>query len=228
VISIDITYSNVKNWDFFGKAPPTYTVSAKFIPMKYYKIAYETMHGTDKRTMHSVHGLLFQINVQGYIRTFTLTNLLTVLTTAMVSLAMASTLTDAIMAYCPCLALKDHYNVLKFQPTMDFSDLEERIRVVKEQCKAKGQKYDPSQVKSSSCSDAINKFASEYINSDAANSADRTHISHDTMLNIICTFEQRLNRLDGMDVSNDDACAKVVNEFRDSFQNQDSLVRASP
>lgn len=217
VVSIDITYSNKKNLDLFGNEPPIYTVSAKFIPMKYYKIQYETMHDEDTRTMSDVNGLLFLINVTGAIRTFDLTNLLTVLTTAMVSLALASTLTDLLMSYAPCLGLKDHYNILKYQPTMDFSDLEDRINTIKEQAKAKGETYQPSKHKSSVCADTINGYA-----------AKQENIIDDDMLKIICTFEMRLNRLDGMDACNEgDACSNLVQSWRKNFLAQDSFVRAA-
>merc|ERR1712070_184894 len=151
VISIDITYSNDQKLDVFGSKAPIYTVSAKFIPMKYYKIAYESFAGKDKdsRIMHSVHGLLFLIQVKGYIRIFSIGNLLTVLSTAMVSLALASTLTDYIMSYAPCLGLKDHYNILKFQPTMDFGDLEQRISELEADCKKRNIPYDPTKIKAS-------------------------------------------------------------------------------
>jgi len=218
VVTIDVTYSNKKIFDIFGNTPETYVMSAKFLPMTYYKIQYETIHDADTRTMSDVHGLLIMINVTGSIRTFDLTNLLTVLTTAMVSLALASTLTDLILSYAPCLGLKDHYNILKYQPTMDFSDLQARINTLKEQAKAQGKEYDTAVHKSSVSSDAINEYATA-----------KKHIDQDTMLKIICTFEMRLNRLDGMDACDGgDACSEVVKNWRTTFLESDSFVGAAP
>lgn len=218
VISIDVTYSNDVKLDIFGKAPPIYTVTAKFIPMKYYKIAYESLLSEDERIMHSVHGLLFLINVKGYVKTFTLTNLLTVLTTAMVSLAMASTLTDYIMSYAPCLGLKNHYNSIKFQETMDFSDLDARIAALKERLPD----YNPTKVKASACSDTVNDMAAKG-RIDMSSKEDQ-----DKLLGVICMFEQRLNRLDGMDVSDDnDACGKFASNIKKTFQEQDLMLKAS-
>lgn len=208
VISLDITYTNKANWDWFGQMEPHYVISAKYIPMKYYKLDYESYDPKLKqRTMHDVHGLLFLIEVKGAIRVFTLTNLLTVLTTAMVSLALANTLTDVIMSYAPCLGLSAHYDILKYQPTMDFSDLQARVDAVKKQCADQGKPYDPAKSKASACSTAINKFAES-----------KAPIPPGTMLQIICAFEQRLNRLDGMDTSvGDDACDLRVKDLKQEF-----------
>jgi len=224
VISIDITYTNKAKLDVLGNAEPHYVVSAKYIPMKYYKIDYESMDKAGKeRIMHDVHGLLILINVQGAIRVFTMANLLVVLTTAMVSLALANTLTDYIMSYAPCLGVTDHYDILKYQPTMDFSDLRDRIKGLKKKCAAKGKPYDSKKVKASVCSSAINHFATKAQEAQACKGTeeekqsliDEAHISHDTMLQIICCFEQRLNRLDGMDAANsDDACGAQVLELK--------------
>jgi hypothetical protein len=65
VIAVDITYTNAAQWDFLGTKEPHYTISAKFIPMQYYKIVYESMptHDSKFRTMHDVHGLLFLFTV---------------------------------------------------------------------------------------------------------------------------------------------------------------------
>merc|ERR1711966_565347 len=110
------------------------------------------------------------------------------LTTAMVALAMATTVTDYIMSYC-CLSLSPHYNMLKYQPTMDFGDFRMAKEVVKER---HANDYDPRKHKATSVSQAI---------SDAAEGV-KDILDKDMLLPIICSFEQRLNRLDGVDVEN--------------------------
>merc|ERR1719224_89858 len=87
------------------------------------------MTGQDARIMYQVHGLLFVVTVRGSIRIFSWSHLLVVLSTAMVSLAMANTLTDLIMSYWPGLSsTSGHYNILKYQMSMDFSSLSKTIR----------------------------------------------------------------------------------------------------
>lgn len=187
VITIDITYSNAAHWDFFGNTKPHYTISAQYMPMKSYKIVYEKESvdgGGKKRSMHDVNGLLFQIQVKGKIRVFDLTHMLTVLTTAMVSIAMATTLTDYAMSYV-CGDMSKHYDLIKYQPSVDFGDVRAYRDMLKKEHK---EGHDDALHKTSPGADAICEAGKA-----------RKWKSDLEALEYIGLVEQRLNRLDAMD-----------------------------
>lgn len=221
VISIDVEYSNQKNMDWLGSEEPHYTISAKYLPMKAYKIEYETMIDENTRTTHNVHGLLFIITVKGYIHTFSLTYLLTFLTTALVSITMASTITDYAMSYC--FSMSDHYDLLKYQPSMDFSTVRTHMSELKQ---SKGKDYDPARNKYSAIANTMFELAE----------AKRAPNDQE-LLAVLCSFEQRLSRIDAVDyvtasglkdMPGGDPCSNVVRDFKNEFSKKSGFPSLQP
>jgi len=192
VVQMHITYDNVKAFDLWGSANATYTITATYLPMKYYRITYDTLlPGGDERTVSNVYGLLILMTVNGKIRTFSISHLLTYLTTAMVSLALATTLTDYMMQYL--FAQSARFITLKFQPSLNFGDL--------------------SADKAGACVDLLNKKAEAYLKGEDAS------FEKQDLLAILLKFANRLNRLDALDDINaadgDNACGDVEDDKRD-------------
>lgn len=211
VISLNIKYSNAQSWDPFAKAKPTYTMTAAYMPMRYYKIEYQEMFGEvskegrkTERRMVNVHGILVLMRVYGSIRVFSLSHLLQILTTAMVSLAMARTLTDYIMMYC--FDMSGKYTIIKYQPTMDFGVMRTSLAGVK---KKYGANYDHMTNKAVPHADILNNAAEAALKAAGSGSDLSTWkgvltqaCPQEELLPILLKFEQRLNRLDGMDDCN--------------------------
>lgn len=223
VIDISIEYSNVKTFDPLGKTYPHYTITAKFLPMRYYKIAYESLTSEKERTMHNVHGLLILMRVHGTIRVWSTMHLLTVLTTAMVSLAMATTLTDYIMQYL--FTFSGRYTILKFQPTQDYTQLGETLTQLKEAHKGD---YNPKTHKAMPHADILNDWAEQGQKIPKDLNDEKTNKE---LLFILMKVEQRLNRLDGMDDHNAivpetaddkdlDLGAAYIKKFEDKYLQQ--------
>lgn len=186
VIDMSIEYSNKKKFDFFGSAKPHYTITCKLLPMRYYKIIYEEMSSEEEREFKAVHGLLVLMRVHGKIRMFSLSHILTFLSTALVSLAMATTLTDYMMQYL--FRFSGKYGIIKYQPTEDFG----HFSGVLDKLKAKmGGNYDPKDNKAIPTADILNNCAEAGKPPEGAK-----------LLACLLKFEQRLNRVDGMDELN--------------------------
>lgn len=198
VVQVTIEYSNKQFWDVFGLAKPEYVIKAKFIPMDYYQIVYDVIDQADhdKRTVHQVRGLLFLIDVGGSIHTFSIQHLLMVLTTAMVSLAMATTLTDAYMQYippwvrCPCRLnpMNAFYVALKYQDSADFSDVKEIVTNLET---SQGKEYQPTtrwESKNSLQAQILGKAVGA-----------KKPPQDQELLKVLASTEVRLNRLDGLD-----------------------------
>lgn len=186
VLDMSIEYSNARQWDIFGHQEPYYTITCSFVPMKYYKIIYEEKVSQDQRFRYDVHGILLLMRVHGKIRVWDWTHLLTVLTTAMVSLAMANTVTDYMMLYL--FQFSSRYSIIKYQPTQDFGKFSTVLDAVEEK---HGANFDPLTHKAMPHADMLN---------DAAE-VGKT-LEGDDLLHVLLKFEQRLNRLDGMDDMN--------------------------
>merc|ERR1711972_47326 len=180
VIDIDIEYSNAKHWNALGQSVPVYTITARLLPMRYYRISYDQVLNRTHRHMHDVHGLLFLISVHGAIRVFDFVKMLTVLTTALVSVTMASTITDFIMQHL--FTFSSSYTVLKYQPTHDFSELKTHVDELKKQ---HGRQYSPVKHKHHTLSQILNRCA-----------RDNRIPEGRELLALLLKFEQRLNRLD--------------------------------
>jgi len=215
VMSMNIEYDNTEPWDYLGQAKAHYTITCSYLPMRYYKIMYEEMMGDSERRMINVHGLLILIRVQGKIRVFSWMHMMTILTTAMVSLAMARTLTDYMMLYL--FNLSGQYTIIKFQPTQDFGALMKSIKGLK---KKWGDKYNPLTHKAVPHADLLNNYAE---------AKPLGCPSGDELLYVLLKFEQRLNRLDGMDDKNavvhindpadsKDAGARILGEWEHKYE----------
>lgn len=222
VISMSIEYDNTQVWDFWGKAKPFYTITASYLPMRYYKIVYEDLISDDERLMLNVHGLLILMRVFGKVRVFSWTHLLTILTTAMVSLAMASTLTDYMMMYL--FKYSTRYTIIKYNPTQDFGELDSSVTGLKRKLK---DNYNPLTNKAVPTADVLNNAAEN----NGSCPRDRE------LLAILLKFEQRLNRLDGMDDKNailvkkdpretKDAGAAWLDDWEEQYEKQNMGVSA--
>lgn len=198
VLSMSIEYDNTVPWDYLGKAPPHYTITCQYLPMRYYKIVYEELMANDERRLLNVHGLLIIMRIQGKIRVFSWMHLMTILTTAMVSLAMASTLTDYLMLYL--FKLSPQYNIIKFQPTQDFGAFGKSLAAVE-----KKPDYNPLTNKAVPHADVLNNCAESAVPP-----------SGDNLLYVLLKFEQRLNRLDGMDARNAVSNPNDLPELKDA------------
>jgi hypothetical protein len=217
VIEISITYNNRKMFDFFGAEDPHYTISAKYMPMKSYKITYDEQTSEDHRIMHTVHGVLFLIEVKGEVLVWSLSHLFTFLSTALVSLALATTITDYVMQYC-FGEISEHYNTLKYQISMDFGDLRQRRAALKEKIPQIGETYTPEAHKASAPAALIAKACEE-----------EKFKKDEDLLAVICSFEQRLNRLDGVDPINaiatdnnyvEDKAGKMVRRIKQKWDKE--------
>jgi len=188
VIELTVEWSNKVPWDFFGSAKPHYTYRARILPMREYRIAYDVLIGDDRRLAREVHGFLIVMQVRGSIHVFNATHFLTILTTALVSLALAATLTDYIMMYlCP---LRNVYTNLKYQNSEDFSDYAASISRTK---KAAGVQYQGVKL-----GDADKHTLHGSILSNCV--ANKKPPEGNDLLHVLVKFEQRLNRLDAVDI----------------------------
>mmetsp|Transcript_15386 Transcript_15386/g.33855 ORF Transcript_15386/g.33855 Transcript_15386/m.33855 type:complete len:516 (+) Transcript_15386:105-1652(+) len=185
VLRLTIEYDNFAHFDPLGNAPMMYELSASFLPMLEYKIMYEKEFGED-RLLRNVHGIFILINVVGRVRVVDFSHLMAMLTQAMVSLAIANTITDLIMKYC--LPEGNQYNLCKYQPTVDFDEYRRSRMKLKRQF---GEDYLYLDHKPLPHADILNKHAAK----------GSTPIDQDLML-ILCKFEQRLNTIDAMDPVN--------------------------
>eukprot|EP00944_MAST-04C_sp_MAST-4C-sp1_P010639 g10639.t1 len=100
VIIITIEYSNSKNWKGISETIEyTYSVAilngAKSKVMEGISTTYP-----DKRIIQNRHGIVFTVQQQGSLKSFSLITMLTKLTTSLALLAMATTVVDALMSYC--------------------------------------------------------------------------------------------------------------------------------
>ena len=112
VIIITIEYSNSKNWKGISETIEyTYSVAilngAKSKVMEGISTTYP-----DKRIIQNRHGIVFTVQQQGSLKSFSLITMLTKLTTSLALLAMATTVVDALMSYC--LKHKEVYLKMKY------------------------------------------------------------------------------------------------------------------
>lgn len=197
-IAITITYDNHKNLDPLGWHKPHYTIEATFMPLRTYKIMDDTITPTGRK-IENTHGILITMTVQGVLRQFDLNHMLMMLTTAMVSLSMAALATDFFMCYFPFWPIKPNgpnYTMLKFQPSCDFSSLAKKEVTVREKCKLPEFDRAEASCKTSHHAHCLHKCVTKALAGDpqivdAPKDAD--------LLHILMIFEQRLNRLDGLD-----------------------------
>jgi hypothetical protein len=189
VIQMHITYDNKKAFDMLGKNNATYTITASYLPMKYYRVTYDTlMNDGQERLVNDVYGLLILMTVTGHIRTFSISYMLTYLTTAMVSLALATTLTDYIMQYA--FEQSPRFTLLKFQQSMLFGKFNLAFAAVKDKYK---EKYDPNTNKAVATADVLNNKA------EAAIKKGDISFTPEDLLATLLKLDQRLNRLDAVD-----------------------------
>jgi len=195
VISMNIRYTNEKKFDPLGNADPQYTITASYLPMRYYKITYQQALPDDERLMMNVHSILILMRVFGSIRVFSFSYMLTILTTAIVTLTMANTLTDYIMMYC--FEMSDKYTLIKYQATMDFSAERKSLSAVK---KKYGKQYSALTNKAMAHSDILNNAAESVLKN--SKTMEEACPTKEEILGILLKFEHRLNRLDGSDAVN--------------------------
>merc|ERR1719421_1134741 len=107
----------------------------------------------------------------------------------MVSLALAALLTDQIMAHL--MKFSPKYKLLKYQLSPDFGNIEEKEERMKKLLDEANEKYDPLDDKPHAHADILNDLACK-----------KEAPTGEALLQILCKFEQRLNRLDALDVHN--------------------------
>jgi len=205
VLEVTVEYDNYKMMDPLGTEEPYYTISASILPLGEYKIMYYKEVDGDSRVLVDVHGILIVVHVVGRIRVFSFSQLLTVLTTAMVSLAIAGTATDFMMTYC--MADSTQYKVCQNQPTLDFGDFRTTMKALKAH---HGPRYDPFDHKPVVHADILNNQVDTRLAPD-----------HEDLLLILCKFEQRLNTLDGMDITN----TLTTSEAKKAMKGMDKIAR---
>lgn len=154
--------------------------------MSSYSLAHDKNMADGRRMARELHGILLVFQIHGSVREFDVSKLLTVLMSAMLLLTTASTLTDYIMMYCTEFAGK--YTILKYQPSQDFGTFRANLRKMR---KLLGQKFDPYNHKPVPIADILNEAAGTGVVPSGEN-----------LLMILNKFEQRLNRLDGIDEYN--------------------------
>lgn len=190
VMSVDIEYTNQALWDPFAQTEPHYVMTVSYLPMKEYKIQY----GEDSpngRARRNVHGILILFWVGGHIYQFDYTELMTVLSTALVSVAVASTLTDFLMMYA--FADSKQFTTMKYQPSPDMYNQQKLERDTGEK----------------------DRFHRTLLQENAATMALP---ADKDLLHVLFKFEQRLNRLDGMSTEEgeiEDCIKKRENEHRE-------------
>ena len=112
VIIITIEYSNSEKWKGISETIEyTYSVAilngAKSKVMEGISTTYP-----NKRIIQNRHGIVFTVQQQGSLKSFSLITMLTKLTTSLALLAMATTVVDALMSYC--LKHKEVYLKMKY------------------------------------------------------------------------------------------------------------------
>jgi len=121
VLAVSIEYTNERNFDILGLAPPRYIVSVRLLPMQWLYQSHTVPAGNDTRHIEAYQGFLIHAHVHGHIRKFEWLSLLQVLATALVLLTVAGFLTDAAMAYTTELAQR--YDLIRQQPNKTVQEL---------------------------------------------------------------------------------------------------------
>lgn len=188
VIELNVEWTNKAPWDFLGKQKPHYTYRARLLPMREYRIAYDVQLDDEHRLARDVHGFLVVMQVHGSIRVFDVTHFLTILTTALVALSLAATLTDYIMMYL--LPLRTVYTSLKYQNSEDFSEYVAAMSRIK---RTGGPQY-----QGISSRDAEKHTLHGSILANCVMS--KKPPEGNDLLHVLVKFEQRLNRLDAVDI----------------------------
>eukprot|EP00425_Heterocapsa_triquetra_P016203 CAMPEP_0195142608 /NCGR_PEP_ID=MMETSP0448-20130528/164903_1 /TAXON_ID=66468 /ORGANISM="Heterocapsa triquestra, Strain CCMP 448" /LENGTH=557 /DNA_ID=CAMNT_0040181009 /DNA_START=268 /DNA_END=1941 /DNA_ORIENTATION=- len=187
VVEVDVTYTNKMSFDFFGLTKPHYVISAYYPKIGKYKATYGVERDDGRRRdLFGVHGIFFKFHVHGQIGRFDLNYLCTIVATFIVNVGLAATVTDYVMMWG--MSYKAKYTILKYQPTADFGKFRDSMGRLQRQ---HGDRYDPMDHKPLAHADILNDLTER-----------KRPLEDDELLLILLKFEQRLNRLDGLDEFN--------------------------
>lgn len=125
VIALRIQYTNKQLLDYMGKAPIKYMLTATLLPLKENKQMWSDDNSLEPmRTIYNAHGLTIIAGISGDLHVFSVTQLLTVLSSSLVLIATAITLVDALLMYL--LPEKDRYTLIKVQKTHDYDESDKK------------------------------------------------------------------------------------------------------
>jgi len=161
--------------------PVTYTYRPFFIPsntMKRNQI--KQSEDGKKRIIETWYGLEIRMEFDGKVVKFDWTAVLAAMTTGLVLLSIATTLTDLIMT--KLMPLKDKYNILKYQSSENFHD-----------CVILKHHHGGGELKSGyPTSDLLLSKLDE-------DGEPRSELTNTELINVLNSTEIRLSRLDGVD-----------------------------
>jgi len=171
---------------FLGAIKPiTYTYRPYFIPTttnKKVEVFFKSEQSTH-RTVNVWFGVTVKLSFEGQLVKFSMTQLLTTLTTALVLLSSATTIVTYLALYV--MKASDKYTLMMYQYTEDFSEYKDLMKMNREK-KAANKPVCPV----SSPSGLV--LAKAYSGKDEK-------LTNDELLEILTDYEIRLNRLDGVD-----------------------------
>jgi hypothetical protein len=172
---------------FLGAIKPiTYTYRPYFIPTDSNKQVEVLFHNDDskKRTVNIWYGMTVKLSFEGSLTKFSMTVLLSTLTTALVLLSSATTIVTYLALYL--MKASDKYTLMMYQYTEDFSDYKELV--------ARNSKYrqnEPHRICPVSSPSGLLLAQAHLDESKELNAKE--------IIRILTDYEVRLNRLDGMD-----------------------------
>jgi hypothetical protein len=192
ILMLDVNYDNtallrpgfgLPSWAI---KPVTYTYRAHFFPaaenLKYQLV--QQGDASNNRVVDMWYGVSIRMTFNGELVKFQASKLLTAMTTGLVLLATASTIVTMLALYV--LPLKEKYLLLMYQYSEDFSD----YIALKGFMKGK---------KSESMYWVGQYLLDKLEGVDHSGKEISKEIEPDKLKQILCTYEMRLNRLDGMD-----------------------------
>mmetsp|Transcript_47126 Transcript_47126/g.74446 ORF Transcript_47126/g.74446 Transcript_47126/m.74446 type:complete len:592 (-) Transcript_47126:167-1942(-) len=164
----------------FNLKPITYTYRAYFLPMRT-NVKIQLIGDGDfphKRTVDKWYGVTIKMQFNGKLVMYSTSEVLTALSSGLILVTSATTLVMYLAAYL--LPLKEKYCLLMYQLSEDFSDyiFMKHNRTNKDR--------------------AQSSYATGQLILDKLQSADQS-LTNKEKLQILCAYEMRLNRLDGMD-----------------------------
>jgi hypothetical protein len=171
---------------FMGEIKPiTYTYRPYFIPTTHNKQVEVLFNSDDskKRTVNIWYGVTVKLSFEGSLTVFSMTVLLSTLTTALVLLTSATTIVTYMALYV--MKASDKYTLMMYQYTEDFSDYKDLVRINKKNCK------EPHKICPVSSPSGL-LLAQAHMD-------ESKDLTPKEIIRILTDYEVRLNRLDGMD-----------------------------
>jgi len=165
--------------------PVTYSYRPYFVPTNNNQRSQITESGDEAktRTVDIWYGITIKMQFNGKLVAFSWSKVLQALTTGLVLLTMAATITTAMAAFV--MPLKEKYNFIMYQMSEDYSDF--------------------GHLRAKKGAAGVDEMKANFVTGDLllqnlnADGTPKEEMTNADLVKILCVTEMRLNRLDGMD-----------------------------